>query len=290
MHRQRLRRGFKMTLGATSLAFLDGSVGLLACITTSDAVPRAAASRRHPAGSVPRLAGGSCLDTRIPRGSRRRTLQASGFGGRGTRAGHNVSAQWPDGSHRMPGRLSPAGAPRGAVYQIHTIAGHAGGQAAALRHEPSAGRDHAHDQMDSTLRLPPAAALRAGGVCRRQRDAGRGKGDGDPRRGTAQDRGAEKAFPEFDKGAAFHDRDLYVMVYDQAGKCVSHGANAGLIGKSLIDLKDTDGTYLIKALVAVQDAGWIDYKWPNPVTKKIAPKTTYVIRVGDYHVGVGAYK
>ena len=102
--------------------------------------------------------------------------------------------------------------------------------------------------------------------------------------------GPEKAFPEFNKGAAFHDRDLYVMVYDQAGKCVSHGANPGLIGKSLIDLKDTDGTYLIKALVAVQDAGWIDYKWPNPATKKIAPKTTYVMRVGDYHVGVGVYK
>ncbi len=102
--------------------------------------------------------------------------------------------------------------------------------------------------------------------------------------------GPEKAFPAFDKDAAFHDRDLYVMVYDQAGKCVSHGANAGLIGKSLIDLKDTDGTYLIKDLVAVQDAGWIDYKWPNPITKKIAPKTTYVVRVGDYRVGVGAYK
>jgi hypothetical protein len=102
--------------------------------------------------------------------------------------------------------------------------------------------------------------------------------------------GPEKAFPEFNTGTAFHDRDLYVMVYDQTGKCVSHGANAGLIGKSLIDLKDTDGKFMIKDLVAVQDAGWIDYQWPNPATKKIAPKTTYVVRVGDYHVGVGAYK
>lgn len=103
-------------------------------------------------------------------------------------------------------------------------------------------------------------------------------------------KGPEAAFPEFEKGAAFHDRDLYVMVYDQAGKCVSHGANAGLIGKSLIDLKDIDGTYLIRNLVAVQDAGWVDYKWPHPATKKIEPKTTYVVHVGDYHVGVGAYK
>jgi len=80
------------------------------------------------------------------------------------------------------------------------------------------------------------------------------------------------------------------MVYDQTGKCVSHGANAALIGKSLIDLKDIDGTPIIRNLVAVQDTGWVDYKWPHPVTKKIEPKTTYVVRVGDYRVGVGAYK
>jgi hypothetical protein len=105
-----------------------------------------------------------------------------------------------------------------------------------------------------------------------------------------QAEGPEKAFPEFEKGAAFHDRDLYVMVYDQTGKCVSHGANQGLIGKTLIDLKDTDGKYLIKDLVGVQDTAWIDYKWPHPLTKKIEPKTTYVVRVGEFRVGVGAYK
>jgi len=103
-------------------------------------------------------------------------------------------------------------------------------------------------------------------------------------------KGAETAFPEFDKGAAFHDRDLYVMVYDQTGKCISHGANPALIGKSLIDLKDTDGKYMIREFVGIQDAGWVDYNWPRPATKKIEPKTTYVIRVGDYRVGVGAYK
>jgi signal transduction histidine kinase len=102
--------------------------------------------------------------------------------------------------------------------------------------------------------------------------------------------GPEKAFPEFNTGADFHDRDLYVMVYDASGKCVAHGASPALIGKSLIDLKDTDGKFLIKDLVGVQDEGWIDYKWPRPTTKKIEPKTTYVVHVGDYRIGVGAYK
>jgi cytochrome c len=103
--------------------------------------------------------------------------------------------------------------------------------------------------------------------------------------------GPDKAFPVFDaKGGAFHDRDLYVMVYDSSGKNVAHGANAALIGKDLIDLKDTDGKFLIRELVAVKDQGWVDYKWPDPLTKKIGQKTTYVVRVGDYLVGVGAYK
>ena len=103
-------------------------------------------------------------------------------------------------------------------------------------------------------------------------------------------KGPEAAFIEFNKGAAFHDRDLYVMVYDPSGKCVAHGANGKLIGKELINFQDTDGTYVIKDLVAVKDAGWINYRWAHPVTKKLTPKTTYVVHVGNYFVGVGAYK
>jgi cytochrome c len=103
--------------------------------------------------------------------------------------------------------------------------------------------------------------------------------------------GPDKAFPVFnDKAGEFHDRDLYVMVYDNTGLNVAHGANAAVIGKQLIDLKDTDGKPLIRELVSVEDQGFVEYKWPNPITKKIEQKATYVVRVGDYLVGVGAYK
>ena len=103
-------------------------------------------------------------------------------------------------------------------------------------------------------------------------------------------KGQDAAFAEFNNGATFHDRDLYVMVYDASGTCVAHGANPKLIGKSLIDLQDTDGTFVIKNLVAVKESGWVDYRWPNPVTKAIQAKATYVVRVGDILIGVGAYK
>jgi signal transduction histidine kinase len=90
----------------------------------------------------------------------------------------------------------------------------------------------------------------------------------------------------------FHDRDLYPFVYDLSGTCVAHGARPALIGKNLIDLKDQDGKYLIRELVDIANgrgSGWVNYKWPNPLTNKIEDKSSYVEKMGDYLVGVGVY-
>ena len=91
----------------------------------------------------------------------------------------------------------------------------------------------------------------------------------------------------------YHDGDLYPFVYDMSGICVAHGARAALIGKNLIDLKDQDGKFLIREMVAIANgpgSGWIDYKWPNPLTNKIEDKSSYVEKMGDYFVGVGVYR
>jgi hypothetical protein len=34
----------------------------------------------------------------------------------------------------------------------------------------------------------------------------------------------------------------------------------------------------------------VDYKWQNPESKALGPKTVYVIHVGDFLVCAGAYK
>jgi signal transduction histidine kinase len=107
--------------------------------------------------------------------------------------------------------------------------------------------------------------------------------------------GAATTFKEVsDKSVkAFHDRDLYPFIYDMSGKCVAHGARPALIGKNLIDLKDQDGKYLIREMVAISKgpgSGWVDYKWPNPLTNKIEDKSSYIEKMGDYFVGVGVYK
>ena len=97
-----------------------------------------------------------------------------------------------------------------------------------------------------------------------------------------------------DKGEpAFHDRDLYPFIYDLRGVNVAHGARPALVGKNLISLKDQNGVYLIQEMIALAKgpgSGWVDYKWPNPITDKIEDKSSYVERMGDYLVGVGVYR
>jgi cytochrome c len=91
----------------------------------------------------------------------------------------------------------------------------------------------------------------------------------------------------------FNDRDLYPFVYKLDGTdCVAHGANPALVGKNLIDLKDQNGKFLIRELsdTAKNGSGWVDYKWPNPITKMIEAKSSYVERMGDFFVGVGVYR
>jgi cytochrome c len=76
--------------------------------------------------------------------------------------------------------------------------------------------------------------------------------------------------------------------------CVAHGARPALIGKNLIDIKDQDGTLLIREMVEITKgggAGWVNYKWPNPLTNIIEDKSAYVEKLGEgYFVGVGVYR
>lgn len=106
--------------------------------------------------------------------------------------------------------------------------------------------------------------------------------------------GADKAYAEFgNKGGQFTDRDLYVVVYGLDGKVLAHGANAKLVGKELIDAQDVDGKYYVKErteLARKQADFWQDYKFVNPVSKKIEPKQMYCQRLAETAVCAGIYK
>lgn len=109
--------------------------------------------------------------------------------------------------------------------------------------------------------------------------------------------GKEKAFAEINRAAtekagAFHDRDLYIFAYDFNGVVLAHGQNQKMIGKSLFDLQDADGRYLIQGLIetARKGSGWYYYKWSNPITKKVDAKEAYVLKIDDgLWVGCGVY-
>ena len=105
--------------------------------------------------------------------------------------------------------------------------------------------------------------------------------------------GAEKAYNEITNGTTFKDRDLYVIVYDLTGKNLAHGANAKLVGKDLIGMKDPDGKPLNQILVNLakeKGKGWSEeFKFRNPVTNSLQRRIVYVEKLGDTFVGCGIF-
>ncbi len=109
-----------------------------------------------------------------------------------------------------------------------------------------------------------------------------------------KEQGPEKAYAAFTgKDAKFIDRDLYVVVYQLDGKVLAHGSNVKFVGKDMIDAQDVDGKLFVKERVemaAKQPSFWQDYKFVNPVTKKVEPKQMYCERLNNTAVCAGIYK
>lgn len=130
---------------------------------------------------------------------------------------------------------------------------------------------HAHAQEFASLEEAKAMALKAAQYVR--------------------DNGEEAALAEFNKAESeFIDRDLYVFAVNQEGEFTAHPIKPSLVGQNMMNLKDVNGTELVREFTEVESEGWVDYVWPHPVKKSIQPKSSYVVRVGDVILGVGAYK
>jgi len=106
--------------------------------------------------------------------------------------------------------------------------------------------------------------------------------------------GKDKGHAEISsKESQFKKDDLYLVVYGLDGTVRAHGANEKMIGKNLIDLKDIDGKLFVKERVDLANSKgtfWQDYKFTNPVTKKIEPKAMYCEKLDDAVVCGGVYK
>jgi cytochrome c len=106
--------------------------------------------------------------------------------------------------------------------------------------------------------------------------------------------GKEKAIAAFnDPKGSFVKGELFIFMQDLNGLMLAHGANAKLIGKDLKDLRDSDGKKFVQEMISVakkQGSGWVEYKWTNPLSKKIEPKLTYLQKVDNYFIGCGVFK
>lgn len=105
--------------------------------------------------------------------------------------------------------------------------------------------------------------------------------------------GPKEAFIAFmTPGSEFFDRDLYVFVLDFEGVLYASGASPQLIGTVAIDAQDREGRPFVLNMITMaqnEGKGWVEYELVHPCTGEVTPKISYVIRTGDFLVGVGAF-
>lgn len=103
--------------------------------------------------------------------------------------------------------------------------------------------------------------------------------------------GPDVALPRFmNPAGGFVAGDLYVFVFDLEGRLRASGGWPETVGARIGD-GTGGGIYArMRRLALEAGRGWIEYSWYNPCTRKMEPKASYILRVGDFIVGVGAYK
>ncbi len=90
-----------------------------------------------------------------------------------------------------------------------------------------------------------------------------------------------------------YGKDDYYFGFDTSGVYFLHGGNPPMEGKSGIDLKDTNGKYLIRELIAAAQAGggFVDYWFPRAGQQKAEPKLAYTTLFTPWNwvIGTGIY-
>ncbi len=105
--------------------------------------------------------------------------------------------------------------------------------------------------------------------------------------------GPEKTFAAVKKlSHGLRDRDLYPYIVHFDGYMAAHFIPA-LRGLNFVDHTDMTGRYFFRKMIQVlktKGKGWASYSFPNPITKKVEEKSTYVEALDrEYFVGVGIF-
>ncbi|QTA79080.1 Double cache domain-containing protein [Desulfonema limicola] len=87
-------------------------------------------------------------------------------------------------------------------------------------------------------------------------------------------------------------KDTYIFIHDcQKGTTIAHPIKPGHIGKNNIGIKDVKGNmFFVQGCEAAKDpkGGWIEYWWPKPGEKKPSRKISYMYRIPDMNLDIGA--
>jgi signal transduction histidine kinase len=101
------------------------------------------------------------------------------------------------------------------------------------------------------------------------------------------------AFPLFhDPTGPFLVKNAYIFVIESNGVDLVNPGFPNLEGRSILDVKDTQGKQPIREMLKVAQttgSGWVDYMWPKPGESVSTQKSAYVskAKMGDEWVLVG---
>ncbi len=110
-----------------------------------------------------------------------------------------------------------------------------------------------------------------------------------------KEKGVAGAHTIFHADGEYKHGEIYVNVIDTEGKWLVYPPKPAGEGKSVLEVKDVDGKFLVKDIIKVakeKGEGWVEYRWMNPTTNKIQDKVTFVKMVPEHNVIVyiGIYK
>jgi methyl-accepting chemotaxis protein len=116
------------------------------------------------------------------------------------------------------------------------------------------------------------------------------------RRGVTHIRnvGKRRACNDFDDPSSdFIFGEYYISAFDIHGVRMANGMDPSSRGENIHDIRDADGKQHVRAIIdkaRSRGKGWEDYKWMNPITRRIEPKSVYFELVDDVIVSCGIYK
>jgi methyl-accepting chemotaxis protein len=91
----------------------------------------------------------------------------------------------------------------------------------------------------------------------------------------------------------FENKSGYFFVYDQQGITVALPPAPQTHGQNRMELKDADGVYFVRELIAAANRGegFVVYHYPKPNEQQPLPKLAYATRIPDteFMIGTGVY-